>query len=732
MKAGHTRWLVFWFSWSLLISAIYWILGPHSYLRIQDTADFNLPYRIAAARDFLTYGITWWQPHFSGGLPSWMLPLADSFLMNGPPYFLLPPWLAYGFVMWLQRFVAAWFTFRLCRDHLGMESGASVFAGLAFSLNRWDVTDWTLFDCLGAPGTPLFLFAFGRFLAIKSQVLALVACSLLGIFVGMVASSALYTVFILAALPIWFLLVGKRSIVQVWPFFLCFIAGAVLAEAPVAWALVVYAPESARSLVAANIPMAWGNTILALAHGFVERDLGSNLGYLVLGIGGLFFSKNNRTLSWRLLGIFLISGLGARLLFLFQNLASNWLPSSRGNLLDFDQFTILASVLLAAAGLHRIRLGLLAGDYPLSDWITPDAARHLHRLVAAGIIIVPLWHWYHLTVNLARRMYMDNYAIHFDNPILKQLAHNARDGEPFRVATVGAHQPTIRSASGDWLYPGMAFSYGLDTADGYYRMHSARLFRFWQLVLAGVLEKDPTIAYRINKWQYLFFPDGFDRHSDTPIDLASLYNLKLLSLFNTRYLISKWPLTHPDLRLIHEPTQELIAQKEWHQLRHRDMIVQTILGKAPQHAIYLYENRAVFPRVFMVGSARIFSDDTHLLSALAQASPEELRQTAFLDASHADVGLENPPPEWHGGEVTYQRVRPDKIRLKTKATFPSLVVLTDVYDPYWRVWVDGKEERIVPVDHLFQGIRLDKGNHEIILDYWPPYRNFFSRSRPEP
>ncbi|MBF0127285.1 MAG: hypothetical protein HQM02_08755, partial [Magnetococcales bacterium] len=97
--AKESRWLLFWFLWSLLISAVYWALGPYSYMRIQDNTDFNIPYRIAAAKDLLQYGITWWQPKFSGGMPSLVHPMVDNFLSDGLPYLLFPAWVVHGFVM---------------------------------------------------------------------------------------------------------------------------------------------------------------------------------------------------------------------------------------------------------------------------------------------------------------------------------------------------------------------------------------------------------------------------------------------------------------------------------------------------------------------------------------------------------------------------------------------------------------------------------------------------------
>lgn len=50
-------------------------------------------------------------------------------------------WLAYGLFMWVQRFLASYFAYRLCRDSLRLNHLACVFAGMAFSLCQWNVYD---------------------------------------------------------------------------------------------------------------------------------------------------------------------------------------------------------------------------------------------------------------------------------------------------------------------------------------------------------------------------------------------------------------------------------------------------------------------------------------------------------------------------------------------------------------------------------------------------------------
>ncbi|MBF0358701.1 MAG: hypothetical protein HQL70_08830, partial [Magnetococcales bacterium] len=542
---SNRRWLLFWFFWSLVISAVYWLLGPYSYLRIQDTTDFNLPYRIAAASDFLKYGITYWQPKFSGGLPAWIMPQFDSFLITGPPFYLLPPWAAYGFIMWLQRFIAGYFTYLLCRS-LGLRPMASLFAGVAFSLNQWSSFDWTLYDGIGPPATPFYLYLFDRCIHNKSKTAGVLLVGLLGLFLGLVASSALYTIFLIAGLPFWFFMVRGISLATGWPYFSTFFLGAVLAEAPGVFAMFSFVQDSSRNLnlsdaVHPSVAEAWG----VFWQKLDEALTGLVQIYLLMAFVGMALVRRWDSLTKRVLILLAVILISAEILQMAQSLSWKILPPARGNLRDFDQFALLLGVLTGACGLNLI-LDAVEKSSRL-DRVWRDL---LLLFISFLAIIYPLIALKDVTVNLARRAYSDNYHVNFADPNIKKLATTTQNDPPFRVATVVANLPGIKGVAGQQFYPGYVFAYGLDSADGYYRMFDKRLYSYWQLVLEDLLLANPKLKDLTKKRQYLLTPADFlfDRKSamipfvkPEPIPFANLYNLNLLSLHNTRFFISHWP-----------------------------------------------------------------------------------------------------------------------------------------------------------------------------------------------
>ncbi|MBF0195481.1 MAG: YfhO family protein [Magnetococcales bacterium] len=726
---SYKRWLLFWFAWSLLVSGVYWFLGPYSYIRIQDTTDFNLAYRIAAAKDFLTYGITYWQPKFAGGMPAWVMPQYDSFLITGPPFYLLPPWAAYGFIMWLQRFVAGYFTYRLCRS-LGLNTYASLFAGVAFSLNNWTVVDWTLFDGLGPPATPLYLLLFDRFIRVESKAIGLLLVGLLGVFLALVASSALYTIFLVCGLPVWFLYIRGLTFSKSWQYFLVFICCAVLMELPGVIGIMSFVGESSRSLSSAYIVP----TLTELfARFWFQLKLATSYNMLVYsGLALLGMTVVNRWdfISKRLLILLLVTLVGAEVLQFFQVLSGDLFPPVKGNLRDFNQFSLLFGVLVGASGLH-----LVFSFVEEHNKLNVISKNWLIIFFVALALTPPLLALKNVTEKLASRIHFDNYQINFESPTVKKLFTDTKNVPPFRVATMVSNLPSVVSVSGKQFYPGYTFAYGFDSTDGYFRMYSMRSYRYWLLVLDDLIDQQPIYSNFIAKRRYLFTPKSYALTSKRPklffapkkpIQFSDWYNIDLLSLNNTRFILSHWPLRHPDLKLIYEPVAEQKIRDKWAELDKEQILDAALDKKPPPHALYVYENERVLPRVFLAGEVEQFADADTLLASLNKKTSSQLLQTVLLQDGALN-NSENFPSQLKKSTVTVVYPHPDRVEIKSQSDAAAILVLTDNYDKYWRVWVDGVETKIFPVYHMFRGVELKKGSHEITMEYWPPYRlNFGS------
>ncbi|MBF0357512.1 MAG: YfhO family protein, partial [Magnetococcales bacterium] len=185
--------------------------------------------------------------------------------------------------------------------------------------------------------------------------------------------------------------------------------------------------------------------------------------------------------------------------------------------------------------------------------------------------------------------------------------------------------------------------------------------------------------------------------------------------------ISHWPIEHPDLQLVNDPSKELVVRKQWEQYSEWQMVLGVLKGSPPPHALYIYENKSVMPRAFLVGNISQFTTSDSLLKALGSQSAPQLRSTALVQTGDIRNPKEFPSP-LQESDVTISYPRPDRAVIHSWSDAAAILVLTDNYNKYWRAWVDGVETDIFPVYHLFRGLELTKGRHEIVMEYWPPYR----------
>lgn len=139
-------------------------------------------------------------------------------------------------------------------------------------------------------------------------------------------------------------------------------------------------------------------------------------------------------------------------------------------------------------------------------------------------------------------------------------------------------------------------------------------------------------------------------------------------------------------------------------------------------AVTVFENLHVLPRVFLVPqqNIEIISDE--------MAQWARVRDSGF-DPANAVILPRVLNPNKHemsvyeSGNGAMSVTRYDEgsnwIRVRAKADVPSILVLSQVYYPGWRVLVDGKESSILPADYAFTGIQLESGSHDVEFRFRP-------------
>ena len=639
--------------WAVWLAFPYFGLGPDSYVRIHDNADSTLPASVSLRTANPSHLKTAWNPLPVAGVDQ--VPVSTAADVHVWLFSVLPGWLAYGLVMFAQRFIAGYFTFRLLKDRLGLGFLASLCAGLVYASfaqtainSSW--AGFTLYDGLALACLPLVLWAlddeagwsFGRRLVIAVG---------LGFLLGF-TSQYFIAVFVVLAVAFWLLVRRQRSARQTILVMTLFVLTWAVAEAPAIWGSLLNAAQSHRADWALRTVSL--RAAISRQYSYVSGILLDNQVMVAAALLGLAATRlRNRAL---------IAALGASAAIFLVVLASGfWLTGVRryaGPLAGFqvDRFYLLAPFALIVSG----ALGLDALAAKLRGRSPSDGGRR-GRLWAVSLTLLVLLVLGPLaSVQVQARIVREmragsTYAALYERPELRRLAAAERRcvavsrGHRLRSAGLRSADGMLRGRRCSVSCRPIAWAYGLETVDGYVVMYSARYQRFWGCVTERALADDQSMSDKYWDWGsrvYLFIPQpgaGATARVCLPAvtDIDAICNTNLLSLANVRYLIS--------------PVRIVETGSRWSPATGRQALAAVHLRERTRHAAVL--RRRLDPDLSRIWLA--------LLAALGDASLEELGSDGVRRGPHAaDVHLEQSARP--AGEVDWTRTRPTTYRCRSR------------------------------------------------------------------
>jgi hypothetical protein len=133
--------------------------------------------------------------------------------------------------------------------------------------------------------------------------------------------------------------------------------------------------------------------------------------------------------------------------------------------------------------------------------------------------------------------------------------------------------------------------------------------------------------------------------------------------------------------------------------------------------VEVVERPTALPRVYTVREARYEAD---VDSALDRIGTEAFRPrdeavvvSPIRETVHSDSDASQPDV------ARIAEYSAEEVSIAAECHSACLLVLTDLYYPGWRVFVDGREDEIKRVNVLFRGVWLDSGKHQIVYRYEP-------------
>ena len=126
---------------------------------------------------------------------------------------------------------------------------------------------------------------------------------------------------------------------------------------------------------------------------------------------------------------------------------------------------------------------------------------------------------------------------------------------------------------------------------------------------------------------------------------------------------------------------------------------------------YVYDNPRALPRVMMLGDWRV----ADFATLIAEGWP------ADVDPSRT-VLLEKPPPiaaTSTPGSARLARYANTEVIVETDTPADALLLLNDVWHPWWRATVDGAATNILRADVIFRAVAVPPGRHVVRFTFEP-------------
>jgi hypothetical protein len=127
----------------------------------------------------------------------------------------------------------------------------------------------------------------------------------------------------------------------------------------------------------------------------------------------------------------------------------------------------------------------------------------------------------------------------------------------------------------------------------------------------------------------------------------------------------------------------------------------------------LYQNPTALPRAYVVYDLRPAPEPLELMEIMSDRSFDPLVRS-YVEGARGErvVRMRGRPASIVVDEDT-------RVELDAELDQDGMLVLSDSFYPGWRATVDGEEQEIHAVNHLFRGVMLPAGRHHVVFEYRP-------------
>jgi hypothetical protein len=708
-------------------------LLPVDHAELGDVVTQTYPYRSFLHRAARHLTVPLWNPHVLLGVPFLANPIAAAFYPLNLLFYVLDPKTAWAISIALKPILAGIFTALLLRA-LGANRLGALAAGIAFSNSAFLVTwqGWVQADT--ALCTPLLFLAIDRLRrrsSLSSLALSGVAFALTALAGHPEVAIVISMAACIFALHRAFFLPDVTSCS--WPNRLRFL-GLLFAAAVLALGLssiqVLPSLEWLQHLARSLSDTSLGKEALSpwSLLGLLSRDIRSNpnsVGIAVpsaasyVGVVTLlslpFSILRRRRLAdvfffWALLlcALQVVYGFGPAYFLTTRLPVFRALPNYRlfSLLVDFSLAVLAGFGVSSLSRSHRVRwstrreIAVLTG-FALVTLLLACGSGFLWQAEIQGMGRPPT-----LLSGTASTMCLLFCGVLLFSSYLFRIAIRARSaavGMLFAIdLTSFAHQaiPFVPRA---WVYPPPAIYRALRAklADHHYRV----------VTLNNAAPVNLEIIYD------LYSPAGYEYVSRSAMQFFS--SVAVVNSLGVTFDADK--ITGTTARILDLIAIRYLVTTTWNQsasqLSRQPDRFRPLLGDG---RTIVFENLNALPRAFVVPilGVEIIEDDAKALARLTEDTFDPRHSVVvhepvvLPDNWGAEIDRETPSVQVLGDTI-------NEVFLSVQTKGPSLLVLSDNYDPGWTVSVDGKDEQLLRVDSILRGVVMRAGHHEARFVYRP-------------
>jgi hypothetical protein len=134
----------------------------------------------------------------------------------------------------------------------------------------------------------------------------------------------------------------------------------------------------------------------------------------------------------------------------------------------------------------------------------------------------------------------------------------------------------------------------------------------------------------------------------------------------------------------------------------------------PGNSMTLIANPSYLPKAMMFYDVKVIENDS-LLKKYMESREFDYRRTLVLEKNPGNVNL--PRDTTIVSEVSIAEYGLNRIRIDVNTPENGFLLLSEVYYPAWKAFIDGKETEIFRVDYCLRSVYVEKGKHTVEFVY---------------